>query len=309
MTLSHLFFVSLLARMQKRLRPWLLGGLVLLFIDLFVFSWRDIKRDFNRYENLTEPARVLEILKKEKSRGRLGRIYGFRQPGESLALIPSVNMLYGIEDIGAYSPFVIKNYYETIGQFGNINDSNAAASPSKDFLFERINLLNFLDVSHLLSKQPLEHPNLRLVSSDKASGFFLYENKAPHARAYFISRFQEMPDWKALKQKLMEPGFDPAGVVLLEKLEAAKIEAKQFPAFSPHASLERKGHDSGRERWRVKVNQAGFFVLTNTAYPGWRAHVNHERALILKAYGLFQALWLKQAGIYEIELDYQPFRS
>jgi hypothetical protein len=65
---------------------------------------------------------------------------------------------------------------------------------------------------------------------------------------------------------------------------------------------------SGLERWAVETNQAGFFVLMNSHYPGWTAKVNREETPIVKAYGVFQAVYLPRAGSYEIEFRYQPFQ-
>ena len=105
----------------------------------------------------------------------------------------------------------------------------------------------------------------------------------------------------------MEPGFDPRETLLVEASELHKFRSISLPKAAESELKPLESHP-GLERWIAETNQAGFFVLMNSHYPGWRALINHEETPIVKAYGIFQAVYLPQAGTYEIEFRYQPFR-
>lgn len=310
--LIGIVFSLALFKMDRIKKVWLSGGLIFLVIDLYGFAWRDIKRDFDTYDHALAKSQTVQHLLAEQAKGKVGRLYGFRPQHQLVPLIPSVNMLYNVEDIGAYSPFVLKRYHESIGLLGSVDDSNLSFAPTSEFLFERLHLLDVLDVSHILSPIVLEHPRLKLLMEDKVEHTYLYENLGTRSKAFFVAQFRVYLNWKQLKEKLMEPYFDPREVILFEAGEFEKIQnqALRQPVgrWKP-VRLEREIHGEAFERWNVQVNQPGFFVLTNTMYPGWRAYLNGVEIPVLRAYGLFQAVWLSGAGEYVIEFKYSPFVS
>ncbi|MDD5217233.1 MAG: hypothetical protein PHN49_12015 [Candidatus Omnitrophica bacterium] len=293
-------------------RVWLCAGLVFLLVDLYAFTWRDIRRDFDSYAHadagLSGPA--VTYLQKEQALGRVGRIYGFRKPDEKLPLIPSVNFLSGVADIGAYSPLVMKRYFETVGQLGNVNDSNGAFAPEPAFVLERLPLLDSLNVTHVLSSRPLQHATLQLIVKDFESGTFLYQNNGNYSRAHFVTKAEIFKDWEALKAKLMEPGFDPRGMMLIEQSEWGRAGAQQSGGGREAVALIRPKMQKDEMRiWEVETDQPGFFVDPTMMYPGWSARVNGKEQPVLYGYGMFQTIWLSKPGKYEIRFKYSPFGS
>ncbi len=295
---------------KKEGKKWLLLCFLFLFVDLYAYAWCDIKKDFDTYANIYQPSSIIERLIKEREAGKMERIYSFRNENELLPIIPSSNMLYGFEDIGAYSPLVMQRYHETIGQFGNINDSNLAYTPSQEFLKEHLNILNTLGVSHVLSKQEIKQDHLDLLLYDPQSKTYLYRNQNHHAKAFFVSKVELFPDWLQLKVCFLKARFNPYDVLLLERKELEKISLSDFhTSKNQRATLIRIGQTSDSESWSAQVGQPGFFVLTNMMYPGWTASLNGKTVPILSAYGLFQAVWIEKAGKYEISLKYKPFHQ
>lgn len=309
-----LFILSfILLFMFQRKKQWrkmiLSSALVLLLVDLFVYAWGDLRLDIVKYDDMPTPSPAVRRLIEEKEKGRVGRIYGVRDEKGNLDFLPNSGMLYDLEDIGAYTPFVLSRYYETIGQFGNIDDSNKAFTPPASFIEERIPLLSALGVSHILSRLALKHPSLSPVFEDLSLGTRLYENKAKSGPVYFVTEVKEFLDWEDLKGELLRPGFDPAKTILLEKNETKKLET--HPLSTPQkwvAGITRIKHTAPLEIWELENETPGFFVLMNTYYPGWTASVNGEPATILKAYGLFQTVWIPKAGRHEIKFSFHPFK-
>ena len=306
MILLHFAFVSGLRHLLSRRIFFRAGLIALLAVDLYVFSWSDIRLDFDRYANLEKPGPVVQAILREKRSGRMGRLYGLRDPDQTLSLVPSVNMLYGIDDIGAYSPFVLGRYHESLGVFGNINDSNQAFKPHLADVFARFTLLQSLDVSHILTRSLLNHPALELVAEAPSGGERLYRLTRPHSRAHFVAQTEVYENWEELKARLLSPGFDPRKILLLERSERDKFDGT-LPAAEagpPEAGFIAGGRSPEAENWRVRAGGPGFFVLMNTDYPGWRVWVDGKPQRIFKAYGLFQAVWISEAGWHRIDFRY-----
>jgi hypothetical protein len=308
--MSGFCVVLLLAFLRKKIiaRSLLGVGIFFLVVDLYAASFLDIQLDLAPYKTILVPSPFLKILDQERSAGQLGRVYGFRSTVKRLPFVPSQNMLYGIEDIGAYSPLISKRYNESIGLLGNVNDSNYQAFPSPDFVLQRLPLLSFLNISHILSTEPLEHADLKLLERDGRFESYLYKNMGVHQLAYFFCRVEIAQDWDALRSKLMAPHFDPKETLLLEKGELKKI--KPFdPSIQtdPMATIRVQDRHENFEEWQIQTAKAGFFVIAETFYAGWNATVNDQSTPILKAHGLFRAIRIDGPGSYRIQFKYKPF--
>jgi hypothetical protein len=285
----------------------LIAAIVVSLADLYVFSGQDIIKDFATYQHVMKPNAATSVLVAEKDAGKLARLYGYRKSIEGLPMVPSVNMLYGIEDIGGYSPFIMGRYFETIGQFGNVNDSNRMMDPEPSFVLERLPLLDALDVSHILSTRVLQHPSLEPVIYDPVTKHYVYRNRDAHSRGYFISGEPVFLDWHRLKQTLMAPGFDPRRTLLLEPSEKTRFSGLQLTPDAVALKIVRRQHGNDRETWEIETTGPGFFVLTNSHYPGWKASVDGVAAPLIKAYGLFQAVAISGGGNHVIKFSYSPF--
>ncbi len=291
-------------------RWWIWTGFVLLVVDLYVFSFADLRTDFQPYAAMDQvPALTAKLLEARKQ-NTLGRIYGFREPDQTLELVPSVNMLYGIEDIGVYSPLVLGRYYESIGQFGNINDANQLMAPSVDFVLKRLELLGALDVSHILSTVPLEDARLEPMGRSPETDTRLYRNKLRQARFFFARRVEIPKDWRGVKERLLEEHFNPREVLLLARVDLkAPYDAETFvqPLSSGRVLLPESRLPENH--YVVETRGPCFFILMQTFYPGWRVRVDGREVLSLKAYGLFQAVFLNKAGRFTLDFDYSVVRA
>ena len=289
---------------KMTVRSLLCVGIFFLVVDLYAASFLDIQLDLVRYDKVLKSSPLLNILKAERL---TGRIFGFGSAADKrLSLAPSQNMLYGIEDIGVYSPLVSKRYSDSIGLLGNVNDSNYQQFPSLDFVLQRLPLLSFLNVSYILSSEPIEHTDLKLVEHDLEC--YLYKNMETHRLAYFISRVEIAQEWNDLREKLMAPRFDPKETLLLEKEELEKIASVDHEIQTdPQATILLETRQESFEEWKIETNQAGFLVVSETFFPGWTATINGMSVSILKAYGLFRAIRINGPGNYTIQFRYKPF--
>ncbi len=302
--------VLVLALLRKNACTRSLLGVAVFFltVDLYAASFLDIQLDLAPYAKIQGASSIQKIVGGERSAGDLGRIYGFRTAEKPLPLAPSQNMLFGLSDIGAYSPLVLKRYNESIGLLGNVNDSNFQRFPTTKYVLERLALLGFLNVSHIISTNPIEHADLQQIGSPEQQSGYLYRNMGIHHPAYFISNVQSFESWNELLQLLMAPQFNPRETLLIEKSELRKIRlTDQHLELAPQSSVKLLKQNQGQESWLVETSQPGFLVIPETFYPGWIATANGRPTPILKGDGLFRAIWLDSPGTYKIQFSYNPF--
>ncbi len=303
-------FIGIFLKPQKMSRPILIAVFFLISLDLYALTYIDIRLDFDSYKKVTNPSEIISLLKHEKALGGFGRILSYRSPDKQLPFVPSQNMLYDIDEIGAYSPFVTARYFQTFGLLGNVNDSNYQTWPTPQFINEHMALLSYAGVSHIVSTEKLENQSLQLISASSTADVLLYKNRLPHERAHFTDKVEIYPDWATLKERLMAPNFDPAKVLLLESGESLHemiSYSSAVPEVSLIASVQHGVRSENSETWKLTTNRPGFFILSETAFPGWQARLNGIKVPILKAYGLFQAIRIDRAGDFTIQFIYKPF--
>jgi len=98
---------------------------------------------------------------------------------------------------------------------------------------------------------------------------------------------------------LLDPGFDPAGEVILP--EPVSWGSRCGPAGTSRFRMPW----SDRVRLEVEAERAGYVVLADAFDPGWRATVDGEAAPLLRANVAFRAVAVP-AGRHVIEMVYRP---
>ncbi len=303
-------FSLCLKRLKKGIRIWLIAGFIFLFVDLYSFSYFTFKKGFGDYQSIEINSLVVRYLLKENEKGSVSRVFGFNYNWKLIPMMPSLNMLYGYADIGAYSPFVMKRYYETIGLMGNINDSNFPYWPTPEFVISHLNLFKLTGVSHILSLYRFTHGDLDLLIEDPNSSLYLYRFKPVRSKAFFVSQLDVRDDWEGVKKIVLDPNFDPFRALVIEKSEIGKLDnfinTKRRSNKNTHFKIISEMLEPEFERWRITAKSAGYFVVANSYYPGWRAWVNGKPVRILKAYGLFQAVPITE-GNNAVEFRFSPW--
>jgi hypothetical protein len=298
--------MALFPRVQKHFRFWLILGMTFLFADLYIFSYYDIRSDFATYRQIDGTSESLFKKLDSLGRDRAGRLFNLYNEGNFEDLVPNANMLYEIEAVGVYSPFVLSRYYESIGTLGNVNDSNFAHEIVPEYVLNRLNLLHFLDVGIVRSKKPLMHPQLTEISEARGANDFWYRNVGPHARAHFLTQVEYFSTWQDLKALLLARGFDPTKRLLLEKEDARDIPIFSSIDIQAKPSIQKIEDTDTLKRWRLTTDTPGFFVISEILYPGWRAKINGIESKLLAAYGLFQGVFIPEAGDFDLEFAFRP---
>lgn len=57
---------------------------------------------------------------------------------------------------------------------------------------------------------------------------------------------------------------------------------------------------------RVTINAPAYLIFNNVEHPGWSVYVNGKKAELVKANRIFQGVFLKKAGSYDVVFKFRP---
>ncbi len=154
-------------------------------------------------------------------------------------------------------------------------------------------------VSRVLSLDPLDHPALerlaRVPAGPPGLAIHAYRLRDPWPRAYVACRIVGSGEDPAMAP--YAPGFDPGRDVALSGSPSAP---------SCRSGLARRtAFASGRERYEVEADGAGYLVTRDSFARGWRAWVDGVEAPVLRSNGKHRAVPLP-AGARDVTLRYDP---
>jgi hypothetical protein len=237
------------------------------------------------------------------------RIAKFGDGREMDAVFPAnTPMAYGIEDLHGFGPLHVGFIDELLGavepeRFGGAWAVRAFTDPAS----LESPVLDLLQVRYVLSDRPLQVRGLHEVHR---GDMYIYENAEAYARAFFVPE-RALVDDRATAAGLLARGtVDPSRIVLLEReqVEGTSIAEADAPAWRGAAEggrVEVLSRD--REAWVLrKVGPgAGYVVLGEPWYPGWRAEIDGSPTALLRADVMLQAVAV-EPGEHRIEIRYQP---
>lgn len=202
------------------------------------------------------------------------------------ALQPNAGLPYHLPYNYEYGYFTIKEYKDLLLQ--------AKSSPS----IMDSSIMDMLGGRLILSYKKLTHDKLAL---GKYNYIGIYENKAALPRAWLVHKAKFLPREKTLEY-LGGRDFKPG--------EELVLSSPAIPGETAVGSRQDSAQVTENDPDDIIISgqaaAAGYLVLSDVYYPGWRAAVNGQAAEILKANYIIKAISLK-AGPYQASLRYRPF--
>jgi hypothetical protein len=210
--------------------------------------------------------------------------------------LPNLNAADHLYAVGNYDPLTIELYSDLWDRI----EGEPGTPPGLD---EILPLLNILSARYVVSEDRVTLPEIY------GAGPRIYRNDMALPQAYVVTRAQVVEDSATRLAVLLNPTFDPRSEVLLSRAPATALgqqaaAAKESVTSPPVPSVQREGPQSIQVR--VNMPQAGYLVLNDVYYPGWRATVDGQPAEILPANHAFRAVALAQ-GEHIVAFQYAPF--
>lgn len=130
----------------------------------------------------------------------------------------------------------------------------------------------------------------------------VFENPDRLGRAWVSYGARVVDSADAAREAVLQPGFDPARQVVLER-EPTRTYPGQAPDPSTPARVERPSTD--RLRVHATLPRPGILVVSEAGLPGWSVRVDGEPGEWLQANYLLRGVEL-DAGEHLVEFRYRP---
>jgi O-antigen/teichoic acid export membrane protein len=303
-----IFFVALcgaglslwLSRVRLRLAGipvWQAAAVLVIVGELFV-----IGTGFNPRADASilsfEPP-VVAFLRQDQE---LWRFTTFDAGGEK-TLNANTGMFYDLSDIRGYDSIIAKQYV----------DYMQLIEPQGELLYNRIApltqltsldspLLNLLNVKYVVTTQALDRSNYTLVYDGEVR---VYRNDDYLPRAFVVYGAQVIPDEAARRDALRQ--LNPRETVILEEEPPAGWAQGEGTEWAP-ASIT--GYGFNEVTVEVNLPHAGYLVLADNWFPGWRAYDTQpgggeQEISLYRANGTFRAVALSP-GQHTVRFKYTP---
>lgn len=216
----------------------------------------------------------------------------FRVVGVGNILPPAVSTHYGLEDVRGFQAVTFARYDSTYGLWCKKQPvwSNRVDDLSAPFL-------SLMNVRFAVAPRETAIPPGWILRRD-FDGYRILENTRALPRAFVPRRVHgvraDRTSWLVIVALTTDFG------------ERSAIEADLAPGDQPNGpgtvTVEGRG---GRLRLRAHMEGAGWIVVSNAAWKGWRARVDGEAAEIRFANHAFIGIHLPR-GEHEVSLIYRP---
>jgi len=165
-------------------------------------------------------------------------------------------------------------------------------------------LLSILNVKYVLSVDKVKSQKYKPVMEGPVK---IYENRNFLPRTFFV-RSAVFKKKEEVLNYLTADSFDPEEKIVLEGEPEEHPKEQSRPCAQErgkNGSAEIVHYEPGEVVVRVVAPEAGWVVLSDTYFPGWKAYVDGRKAEIFRANYIFRAVAVN-SGSHAIEFIYKP---
>ena len=197
---------------------------------------------------------------------------------------PNIGVLYRLDDVwGLYNPLTLAD--TTLFWSG--------APPRSSGRY------NFLGIKYIIASKAGAPADGDIVPVfDQDAQINIYLNQDALARILFVGQAIVAPNHEAAWTAVRADDFDPATSVILESGQPLDTV--------PESNLALLQYDLHTVTVAVDSNQAGYLVLSDAYYPGWRATVDGRPESIHRANYAFRAVYVP-AGQHTVQFLFDPW--
>ena len=169
---------------------------------------------------------------------------------------------------------------------------------------ERLRFLRRTGVRYCFVEEP-PHPGAAALTplNPSTAPMALYECGTAPRRVYVTSAARIEPDVNTQLALMFDPAFDPDAEVLIAR-EPPPAAGTPGPPGTPEARVVDE-HTTGLVVRASAGAGGGYLNVLDSYDPGWQVEVDGERAVLLRANGLYRAVRLAP-GTHEVRFRYRP---
>jgi hypothetical protein len=288
--------------------------IVVQLASLFASSANRFVRPLRRPEALAARNAIFAAV---RARGDQARVYLSPHFGRVPGLTLKQGMLNEVGVANDYEPLALARYADYFGAVSPWRESDGLFHGRYPLVGDtRWRLLDLAgtrfyvvrgdeEAAAKLAAQPLG-PDGQGFRALREGEIQIFERPAALPRAWWVGRAREVADGAAALAALCAPDFDPRREIVLERDAAgAQDGALASDADASAASARITSYEPERIEIAVDAPAPGWLVLSDLAYPGWRAEVNGDEAAIARADHLFRAVRVG-GGRSTVRFEYRP---
>lgn len=209
----------------------------------------------------------------------------------SSAALLNIGMQTGMENVNGYWPLMPGRYLKLIeGLMGAPFPENQRTDIPDAF---------YQSVPH--ARYDLLNCTARYGMNPQTGELGLARFASALPRAWFVAEHRIIENEDAILTALLDPSFDPRKTVLIEQDLENHIEGPK----SANASVTVTRNDEDEVDMEVRAPSAGWVVVSQNYFPGWRCRVGGEKSNVVRANYALMAFQVKP-GEHKIELRYRP---
>lgn len=245
---------------------------------------------------IPEPTEAVQWLQKEENQG-----YRMIALGK-WNFYPNLNMFYEIRDLRGHvldnTRSEVKYYLESIDN--TCYDTTTRTSLEK---IDNLNLLSYANVKYVMIENE-ELDQFQRKYGDKIEKIMDFDD------GEIVIELKDSAEWVYLANRVIE---SDSAEVSIEKMSKEYLPNTVFleKGRSRFSNATMKNYEISKAEYKnnkmsieLKVDGSGYVVFNEAYNEGWRVTVNGESKEIQKVNGVFQAVWLDDAGSYDVEFEY-----
>ncbi len=318
-SLSILFAFSL-ENFKEFLERRFSKNIITIFLAvIFIASFLDIQWYFYNYNSLLSPDKL------------------FQTPPVAKLISPSTARVFDLLDENAWNQVFLKNWgknINTIPYFNNYLRRNVnvlyGVNQAQVYMGNSLQANANFD-SLIYSGMQIDENNQVLLSTASAKlllmenvGYILspYKIYSPYVKSYQIKANNNLPDLylttlptserayivheklvvtiSQIYQTLLDPGFNPWKMVLLENEDGNLTEQN-----NTNDKVVNKELSDNKLVFETYTGSPGYLIIADTFYPGWKATVNGDETQILNANSFQKAIYIPK-GKSTVVVYYYP---
>ena len=271
--------------------------LVLLSAELFSFIPRD---RLNKLDSFPEVP-YIKFLKKEQENKR------YRSYGIMGSLSPNVASAYEIDDMGVYMNLCDNKYAEFFHRFINKNYFVKGFFPAVRYNIDYKNkFLNMLNLGYLIL------PFDRVIEDEKWEHVYsgevnIYKNKEAFSRVILLHKAVFLEDDETTLNFLKKNADKLKKTCIITGKEEKHILKEMEETRENSSSMsEILSYDNDEIIIDAYMEEAGFLVLNDLYYEGWKVFVNNKEEKIYRANFLFRGVFLPE-GEQKVRFVFFPY--
>lgn len=222
---------------------------------------------------------------------------------------PNTNLFAGAQSADGYDQFVSTEMLAALAALGSTHgaqDLTRNLTPPQRIarLLGRLDLLSIMSVKYVISGEPLADAELRLLSETLVTRYqvpvYVYENKQALPRVRFAQETQAAAGESMTAMLAADRRF--GGITYLDCTSCAR----HAPGKTDSLVVERTKNGL----FEIKTNTKGgrWLVVSESALPGWTAHLDGAPVSIVTADGLYMAIEVP-AGEHSVIVEYRGMRD